>query len=279
MEQSPHVHAASRSSSPRSASAPPAPPRRSARTASSPAGVGAARILVGGALLVLVALLGSGVRARALPRGPLLLAAGAVATYQLAFFAAVADTGVAVGTIVALGSGARAGGRDRVGGRAAARPTRALGAGHRAGLRRRRDARARRGGRRRSRSPASASRSSPAPPTRPTRSPPKRMLRAGHAPETVMAGAFGLGAVVLLPVLARHRRGLARDARRRRARALPRRSSRPRVAYVLFARGLKPPERGRDRHAHARRAADRRAAGRDRARASACPRPRRSAPR
>ena len=33
-----------------------------------------------------------------------MIAAGAVATYQLSFFAAVADTGVAVGTIVALGS-------------------------------------------------------------------------------------------------------------------------------------------------------------------------------
>ena len=68
----------------------------------SPAGVGAARILVGGALLVLVAILGSGLRG--LPRRPLILAALAVAAYQLAFFAAVADTGVAVGTIVALGS-------------------------------------------------------------------------------------------------------------------------------------------------------------------------------
>jgi DME family drug/metabolite transporter len=29
----------------------------------------------------------------------------------------------------------------------------------------------------------------------------KQMLHAGHAPETVMAGAFGLGAVALLPVL------------------------------------------------------------------------------
>ena len=53
---------ASRSSSPRSASARRAPPRRSARTASTPAGVGAGRILVGGALLVLVALLASGIR-------------------------------------------------------------------------------------------------------------------------------------------------------------------------------------------------------------------------
>ena len=29
----------------------------------------------------------------------------------------------------------------------------------------------------------------------------KRMLGQGHSPETVMAGAFGLGAVALLPVL------------------------------------------------------------------------------
>src|SRR4051794_41710257 len=69
----------------------------------SPAGVGAGRILVGGTLLVLVALVTRG-GLTALPKRPLLLAAGAVATYQLSFFAAVHDTGVAVGTIVALGS-------------------------------------------------------------------------------------------------------------------------------------------------------------------------------
>ena len=34
----------------------------------------------------------------------MLIAAAGVAAYQLSFFAAVADTGVAVGTIVALGS-------------------------------------------------------------------------------------------------------------------------------------------------------------------------------
>ena len=70
-----------------------------------PVGVGAARILVGGTLLVaLVLLRGSGFRARPWARGPVLAAVGGVAVYQLAFFAAVADTGVAVGTIVALGS-------------------------------------------------------------------------------------------------------------------------------------------------------------------------------
>src|SRR3954465_9647525 len=71
----------------------------------APAGVGAARILVGGALLVLVAILLHGVRALARVQGrPALVAAAGVAVYQLAFFAAVRDTGVAVGTIVALGS-------------------------------------------------------------------------------------------------------------------------------------------------------------------------------
>src|SRR4051812_49730352 len=37
-------------------------------------------------------------------RTPVLLGGAGVATYQLAFFAAVADTGVAVGTVVAIGS-------------------------------------------------------------------------------------------------------------------------------------------------------------------------------
>src|SRR3954469_15985696 len=67
----------------------------------APAGVGAARILVGGALLVPFS--GLAPLARLRP-GPLLVAAAGVAAYQLCFFAAVADTGVAVGTIVALGS-------------------------------------------------------------------------------------------------------------------------------------------------------------------------------
>src|SRR3954463_4380797 len=81
----------------------------------SPAGVGAARILVGGSLLVLVALgmhsarppnpvpPGPGPLIGA-PRGPAPAGPAGVAVYQLAFFAAVKDTGVAVGTIVALGS-------------------------------------------------------------------------------------------------------------------------------------------------------------------------------
>jgi DME family drug/metabolite transporter len=72
-----------------------------------PAAVGAARIAVGAALLVLVA----GVSRCGLPRPSngaeariVLLCGAFVAVYQLTFFAAVADTGVAVGTVVAIGS-------------------------------------------------------------------------------------------------------------------------------------------------------------------------------
>ncbi|MDA0185472.1 DMT family transporter [Solirubrobacter phytolaccae] len=163
----------------------------------SPAGVGAARILIGGALLVLVALASSGLRG--LPRVPLILGALAVAAYQLAFFAAVADTGVAVGTIVALGSApALAGALEwaierRTPSRAWATAT-ALACAGVVML---------------ALTGADASISvlgivlalvagaSYAAYTYAA----KRMLGDGHTPETVMAGAFGLGAVLLLPVL------------------------------------------------------------------------------
>jgi drug/metabolite transporter, DME family len=71
-----------------------------------PAAVGAGRIVVGGALLVLVAALMAGRLAapRRGERGVVLAAGACVAVYQLTFFAAVADTGVAVGTVVAIGS-------------------------------------------------------------------------------------------------------------------------------------------------------------------------------
>src|SRR3954468_23214520 len=70
----------------------------------SPVGVGAARILVGGALLVAVALARRPRTKTRWSARPVAAAVAGVAVYQLAFFAAVADTGVAVGTIVALGS-------------------------------------------------------------------------------------------------------------------------------------------------------------------------------
>jgi DME family drug/metabolite transporter len=65
--------------------------------------VGAARIVFGGLMLVLVAR-GLRVRMPNVSRG-LIGMACAVALYQLSFFAAVRLTGVAVGTVVAIGTG------------------------------------------------------------------------------------------------------------------------------------------------------------------------------
>jgi drug/metabolite transporter, DME family len=74
----------------------------------SPVAVGAARIVFGGLLLVLVAR-ALRVRLPAVSRG-LIAMACAVALYQLSFFAAVRLTGVAVGTVVAIGTGPAAAG-------------------------------------------------------------------------------------------------------------------------------------------------------------------------
>jgi len=74
----------------------------------SPLGVGAVRLAVGGlALLVVLPLVGgSGRAAVALWRTPVGLLAGAcTALYQVCFFAAVEATGVALGTLVTIGSG------------------------------------------------------------------------------------------------------------------------------------------------------------------------------
>lgn len=74
-----------------------------------PVVVGAARLVVGGFALVLIALVRHGAAAlAACLKRPLLgwtaLAAVATAVYQSAFFSAVASTGVATGTVVALGT-------------------------------------------------------------------------------------------------------------------------------------------------------------------------------
>ena len=94
----------------------------------------------------------------------------------------------------------------------------------------------------------------------------KRLLDDGHAPEAVMAVAFGLGAVVLAPVLVAQRPGLARARGGGLALALFLGVVPTALAYVLFARGLRGLQRLRDGDAHARRAADRRRARRRRAR-------------
>jgi len=72
----------------------------------TPLAIGAVRLAIGGTALVLWALLrGSFDPRRPWPVGATLLAAACMAAYQLCFFAAVARTGVAVGTVVAIGSG------------------------------------------------------------------------------------------------------------------------------------------------------------------------------
>lgn len=202
----------------------------------SPLAVGSARLLVGAALLLLAArLVGSAGAGRWSPRALAAVALG-VAGYQLAFFAAVADTGVAVGTVVALGSApALAGLLGRLvdgtpldrrwaacttlatagvlllvlggGGDTEVSPVGvllALGAGA---------------------SYAAYTVAS------------KRLLADGHAPEEVMARGFGLAAVLLLPVLAVTGSEIANTDGILLALylgAIP-----TALAYVLFARGLK----------------------------------------
>jgi DME family drug/metabolite transporter len=78
--------------------------RALAPAGTSPLSVGAVRIAVGGAALVAVARLHRRRRGGAWPVGAVTAGAAAVACYQLAFFSAVARTGVAVGTMVAIGS-------------------------------------------------------------------------------------------------------------------------------------------------------------------------------
>jgi drug/metabolite transporter, DME family len=70
----------------------------------SPNSIGAVRLLVGGSVLMMLALLRGGLGAGRWPVLGTLLAGACVASYQLCFFAAVQRTGVAVGTLVAIGS-------------------------------------------------------------------------------------------------------------------------------------------------------------------------------
>ena len=71
----------------------------------TPAAVGSVRLLIGGAALLAVAWARGGIRREGrIPLRPTLWAAGGMAVYQLCFFAGVARTGVAIGTVVAIGS-------------------------------------------------------------------------------------------------------------------------------------------------------------------------------
>jgi DME family drug/metabolite transporter len=202
-----------------------------------PAAVGAARVAFGGALLVAVATLLRGGVPRRWARGPVLAAAAGVALYQVSFFAAVADTGVAVGTIVALGSAPTLTGAFEWilhGRRPEARwaaatalacagvALLALAGGGSAGISLPGVGLAVIAGASYATYTLSA----------------KRLLDDGHAPESVMAAAFGLGAVALLPVLLLSGPGwLASGGGLALAVFLgvvP-----TALAYVLFARGLR----------------------------------------
>lgn len=202
----------------------------------SPLAVGAARLLVGAALLLAAARLAGSAGAGSWSRTHLAAVAIGVAGYQLAFFAAVADTGVAVGTVVALGSAPALAGLlgklvdgtplDRRWAACTALATAGvlllvLGAGGDAEV-----------------SPpgillALVAGGSYAAYTVAS----KRLLADGHAPEEVMARGFGLAAIALLPVLAVKGGDIASTDGVLLALylgAIP-----TALAYVLFARGLK----------------------------------------
>jgi DME family drug/metabolite transporter len=202
-----------------------------------PAAVGAARIACGGALLVVFALAMRRASGPAWARVPVLAGAVGVAAYQASFFAAVADTGVAVGTIVALGSapaltgalewalhGRRPHGRWTAATALACAGVvlLALAGGSAAGI-----------------SPLGVGLAVVAGGSYATYTlSSKRLLEDGHAPEGVMAALFGLGAVALAPILFLAGTGPLTSAEGL-ALVLFLGVVPTAVAYVLFARGLR----------------------------------------
>jgi len=201
--------------------------------ATSPVAVGAARIVIGGALLVLIA---RGLHV-ALPRRSVTAAgiAVGVCVYQLSFFAAVNLTGVAVGTVVAIGTGPAAAGAlgrivngERLTGRwALATVCAAAGVVLLAG-----DG----GGTVDPAGIALAITAGLGYATCTVLS--KRLIVAGSAPEGVMAAGFGGAAVLLVPVLAIVGPGFLTSASGLGLAvylgAIP-----TALAYVLFSRGLR----------------------------------------
>jgi DME family drug/metabolite transporter len=199
----------------------------------SPAAVGAARIVLGGCLLAAIAA-AMGVR-RPRVSATVVGIAVAVAVYQLAFFAAVKLTGVAVGTVVAIGTGPVAAGAlgrlvngERLSARwglatacAAAGVLLLVGDGGGAidlegvGL-------------------AVAAGAGYATCTVLS----KRMIAGGAAPEGVMAAGFGGAALLLVPVLAIAGPGFLAGADGL-GMALYLAAIPTGLAYVLFSRGLR----------------------------------------
>jgi DME family drug/metabolite transporter len=207
----------------------------------SPVTVGAMRIAVG-ALLLLAAqhaarraaqhATGTGRWAR----GPLAAGALGVAAYQLCFFAAVKDTGVAVGTVVALGSAPALAGLGgwlldrRAPGRAWAAAT-ALACGGVALL-------ALAGGGSEVSAPGVALAVGAGASYAAFTLASKRLLDAGHGVEPVMARMFGLGALLLLPVLVLGDLSWVATPGGA-AMALWLGAVPTAIAYLLFARGLR----------------------------------------
>lgn len=201
-----------------------------------PLGVGAIRIAIGGAALLVAAWFSKGfARGRQWPIGPGALAALGVAAYQLFFFAGVERAGVAIGTVVAIGSApAFSGGlgwavaRERPGGRwAGATVVAVLGATLLIA--------------------ASASGGNPAGialclgagasyATYAVMS--KHLMAAGHSAAAVMAVAFVGGAILLLPLLATRDIGWLAEGRGVIA-ALHLSVVTTAVAYLLFGLGLR----------------------------------------
>jgi DME family drug/metabolite transporter len=221
--------------------------------------VGAVRIAVGAVLLAVVARVvaprgagwGTVPRASAAgqapatgaaprSRGPVAVGAVGVAAYQLCFFAAVKDTGVAVGTVVALGSAPALAGLGgwlvdrRVPGRAWAMAT-ALACAGVATL-------ALAGGGSEVSAPGVALAVGAGASYAAFTLASKRLLDQGHGVEPVMARLFGAGAILLIPVLLLgdlHWVTTAGGA----AMALWLGAVPTAIAYLLFASGL--------RHLHA----------------------------
>jgi DME family drug/metabolite transporter len=192
-----------------------------------PAVVGATRILVGGALLAALAWRRDG----DWPLLPVLIGAAGVAAYQLTFFAAVDETGVAVGTVVALGSGPVFAGLlagepltarwAAATGLAVAGVAVLVAAGASARV-----------------EPGGVALALGAGLSYATYTVAAKRLLATHPPEAVMARLFGLGAIALLPVLIVSGPGEVWSpggvALAVYLGAIP-----TALAYVLFARGLR----------------------------------------
>jgi DME family drug/metabolite transporter len=201
----------------------------------APITVGATRIAVGALLLLLVARAVPATSAP-WPRRELGVIAVAIAIYQLAFFAAVDRTGVAVGTVVALGSAPAIAGVAGllIDGEPLTRRWAAA-----TGLACTGVLLLVLGGGGASVDPlgvmlAVASGSGYA--TYAVLA--KRLLRLGHAPERVMAASFSLGALLLVPVLLTGDMGWLATGDGL-ALALFLGAIPTALAYVLFARGLR----------------------------------------